>query len=72
MGWRPRVEQPRNCLGYIHVMANGHALAGRKPAHEWNGVFNMRIAVTVNEWQAKDAHIDTLHPKKHFFGRKLA
>lgn len=53
------------------MVANGHALAGRKPTHEWDGFFYMWIAVTVNEWQAKDAYIDTFHPKKHSLCRKL-
>jgi hypothetical protein len=58
-------------LGHIHVVDNGHALAGRKAAHERDDFFNMRIAITVNERQAKDAHIDTLHPKQHSLCREL-
>lgn len=54
------------------MVDNGHALARRKPAHEWDDFLDVRIAVTVNEWQAKDAHIDTLHPEKHFLCRELA
>ncbi len=54
------------------MVANGHALVGRKSAHQWDDFFDVRIAVAVDEWQPKDAHVDTLHPKKHFLSRKLA
>jgi hypothetical protein len=66
-----RAEQSRNCLSYIHVVSNGHALAGREAAHEQDGFFDMPIAVTVNERQAKDARIDALCPKKHFLCREF-
>ncbi len=54
------------------MVADGHALAGRKAAHERDDLFDVWIAVTVNEWQAQDAHIEPLHPKKHFLCRELA
>ena len=72
MRGRRSIEQARDRLRDIGVMAHRHALSRWEPPHERNHFSDVRIAIAVYERQPEHAHVQTFDSQQEPLGGELA